>query len=113
MAKIPKYVPGDKCRAYVQHRLAFSNASGSLWGSYSHSLRQYAVYSYHHGWPLFIYSDQTKTWYENTDKYSRTTSKHHSQAHPHCDTIGLSCDDMVLLDECGPVALTKRRLGVA
>lgn len=113
MAKTPRYVPTNECRAYVQQRLAFNNSSYTLWGTYMHSLRLYAVYSYRHSWPLFIYSDQTKTWYENTDKYSRTTSTHHSQAHPHCDTIGLSHDDMVLLNEQGPVVLTKRRLGVA
>lgn len=113
MDKIPKYVPGAKCRPYVQQKLHFNNASGSLWGSYNFSLRQYAVYSYRHSWPLFIYSHVTGQWYENTDKYSRTTSKHHIQAHPHCDTIGLSRDEMELLDQHGPVALTKHRLGAA
>ena len=113
MAKTPRYVPGTCARQYVQQKLDFTNSSGSLWGYYRHSKRQYTVYSYNHSWPLFIYSDQTKTWYENTDKYSRTTSKHHSQAHPLTDTIGLSRDDMHYIDGFGAIALTKRRLGVA
>lgn len=104
------YIPGTNVRPYVQQKVNFTNSSGSLYGSYSYSLRQYAVYSYGPHWPLFIYSAITKTWYVNTDKHSRTTSKHHSQAHPLTNTIGLCCADMELLDQHGPVALTKRRL---
>jgi len=105
------YVPGTRARQYVQQKVNFTNSSGSFYATYSYSLRQYAVYSYGPHWPLFIYSEQTKTWYENTDgKHSRTTSKHHSQAHPLTNTIGLCCDDMKLLDQHGPVALTKWRL---
>ena len=107
------YVPGTNVRPYVQQKVDFNNASGSLYGSYSHSKRQYTVYSYGPHWPLFIYSNITKQWYENTDRYGTTTSKHHGQAHPHRDTIGLCCDDMKLLDQHGPVALTKHRLGAA
>jgi len=106
-----KYVLNTKVRLYVQQKLDFENSGGSFFGSYSHSKRQYAVYSYGPHWPLFIYSAITKTWYENTEgRYSRTTSKHHSQAHPLTNTIGLCCDDMKLLDQHGPVALTKQRL---
>ena len=108
-----KYVLNTKVRPYVQHKLDFENSGGSFFGSYSHSKRQYAVYSYGPHWPLFIYSNVTGRWYENTDRYGTTTSKHHSQAHPHCDTIGLCCADMKLLDQHGPVALTKQRLGAA
>ena len=49
-------------------------------------------------------------WYENTDRYGTTTSKHHSQAHPHRDTIGLSCDDMQYLEGFGAIALTRKRV---
>ena len=105
-----KYVPGTRARQYVQRKLDFTNSIGSFWGYYSHRQRQYAVYSYGPHWPLFIYSHQTKTWYENADRYGTTTSKHHGQAHPLTDTIKLPKEEMKLLDQHGPVALTKWRL---
>jgi len=104
------YVPGTRARQYVQQKVNFTNSRGSFYAIHSYRLRQYAVYSYGPHWPLFIYSNVTGRWYENTDRYGTTTSKHHSQAHPHCDTIGLCCADMKLLDQHGPVALTKWRL---
>ena len=104
------YVPGTRARQYVQQKVNFTNSSGSFYAVHSYSLRQYVVYSYGPHWPLFIYSAITKTWYENTDRYGTTTSKHHGQAHPLTDTIGLCCADMKLLDQHGPMALTKHRL---
>lgn len=104
------YVPGTNVRPYVQQKVDFTNSSGSLYGSYSHSKRQYTVYSYGPHWPLFIYSNVTGQWYENTDRYGTTTSKHHGQSHPHCDTIGLSCDDMQYLEGFGAIALTRKRV---
>jgi len=42
--------------------------------------KKYIIYSY--GWyPLYI-CDRHGIWYENTTKYSITTSKHKSQSHP-------------------------------
>ena len=105
-----KYVPGTRARQYVQQKLNFTNSSGSFFAVHSYSLRQYAVYSYGPHWPLFIYSAITKTWYENADRYGRTTSKHRMQAHPLTDTIELTQEQMKLLDQHGPVALTKQRL---
>jgi hypothetical protein len=46
----------------------------------------YCVWSYGY-WPLFVYVAPVEKWYENTDRYSVTTSKHRSQTHPHCDTV--------------------------
>ena len=104
-----KYVRGTEVRPYVQSRTDFTNSTWTLMGSYSPSKRLYTVNSYGH-WHMFIYSDETKTWYECSDKYSRTTSKHHSQAHPLTDTIELTQDQMRLLYTDGPVGLTKQRL---
>jgi hypothetical protein len=41
---------------------------------------KYVVYSYGHHYPMFVYTNDK--WYENSDRYSVTTSKHHSQARP-------------------------------
>jgi len=104
-----KYVRGTEVRPYVQSRTDFTNSTWSLMGSYSPSKRLYTVNSYGH-FHMFIYSDETKTWYECSDKYSVTTSKHQSQAHPHCDTIKLPHRLMRVLYNYGPVGLTKWRL---
>lgn len=61
-----------------------------------HSYR-YVVYSYGDHWPLFVaewLAGSEPVWYENEDRYSVTTSKHKSQAHPHRDTIKLNQSDM-------------------
>jgi len=50
-----------------------------------HKCGCYIVYSYGEHYPMYIYKD--KTWYENKDKYSRTTSKHHSQLRPRHVTV--------------------------
>lgn len=42
----------------------------------------YVVYSYGQHFPMYVYDMQTDMWIANTDKYSRTTSKHQSQARP-------------------------------
>lgn len=49
--------------------------------------KRYVVYSYGRHWPLFVYCSVQKAWYENSDKYSRTTSKHRIQLHPLAETI--------------------------
>ena len=67
---------------YVRNGVPFKNSNGQLYGHWvSPSL--YVVYSYGPHWPLFIYSTDTRTWYANEDKASRTTSKQYSQAFPY------------------------------
>ena len=64
---------------------------------------RYVVTSYGDHWPLFIWEDGT--WYENVDKYSVTTSKHRSQAHPHEETMPITCEDMRVLMHYGIVGV--------
>ena len=42
----------------------------------------YVVYSYGYHFPMYMYDRVNARWFENSGKYSRTTSKHQSQAHP-------------------------------
>lgn len=79
-------VSGVDCRYYVQNKLPIKNHSSSLTGNYYFSKRQYVVWSYDH-WPLYIYDYQTQHWFGNETKYSRTTSKHSTQANPLVDNI--------------------------
>ena len=104
-----KYVPVTEVRPYVQSRTDFTNSSQTLTGRYKPSRRLYIVESFGH-WFLFMYSDETKTWYENTTKYNVATSIDHSRSHPLTDTIELPHDQMMVLYNYGPAGLTKRRL---
>lgn len=42
----------------------------------------YVVYSYGRHYPMYIYDAKYKKWIGNKDKYSRSTTKHHSQVRP-------------------------------
>jgi hypothetical protein len=70
--------------------------------------RRYVVYSYGEHWPLFVYEDGK--WYENADKYSRSTTKHHGQLHPLCETERHSAEDMVEIANLGVARWMQRRL---
>lgn len=96
------------CRAAVKARGVFQ-CYGSLyseWRKARDGTRMYVVYSYGEHWPLFVWHDGT--WYENSERYSVTTSKHRSASHPHCDTIPASCDSLKRfvsqgMDACPPI----------
>jgi len=55
----------------------------------------YVVYSYGRHWPMFAYIGDV--WYENSDRFSPTTSKHRSQVCPPVDTVKLPCVEMQML----------------
>lgn len=101
MAK--KRINGRTATQYVQTRTEFKNSNGQLYGEWKHLVGRshYTVYSYGVHWPLFIYDLEHKLWFENSSKYSPTTSKHRSYAHPHCDTKSLTVDQMRQLDAQG------------
>lgn len=85
-AKGPR-VAGWKARPYVQARLPFRNHNNQLFARWETPLL-YVVYSYGDHWPLFLWDGFD--WYENTDKYSITTSKHRSQTNPFTSTVKVS-----------------------
>lgn len=95
-------------RTYVAMRQPFQGAN--LYGQNERVLQHgelpvllYAVYSYGPHFPLFVYDVRTSTWYENEDRYSVTTSKHRSQAHPLADTVKLSTAALQRLIQTGEV----------
>jgi hypothetical protein len=74
-----------KCRIHVQNREVFK--ANNIFAERSQSLNgeaTYTVYSYGYHFPLFVYHEPTGTWFENSNRYSVSTSKHRSQAHPLC-----------------------------
>jgi hypothetical protein len=92
---------GWVARQYVQKLQPFrNNAAGgkgpknaSLWGEITGDL--YVVYSYAPHWPLWI--NWKGIWFGNIDKFSRTSSKHFSQTHPHVAYVPMSKLDMEYL----------------
>lgn len=98
-------------RKYVQTLTPFTNSNNQLFARWV-SPQLYVVFSYGDHWPLFIYSTDTKRWYANEDKASRTTSHHYSYAYPHSGhpVMARSCTWMkravrdglgfILLSEC-------------
>jgi hypothetical protein len=105
-----KKIANRDARYYVQRCIPFE---GSNLFSFTHFLpgeTLYAVYSYGTHWPLFIWSDEAKTWFENEERHSITTSKHRSQCHPHCPTVPLSNQLMRKLIDAGYKAIVKERI---
>lgn len=105
-------------RSFVQrcHPFEGSNLYGSYYCVNPSSAKPgdsgYVVYSYGEHWPLFIcvHLDGRDRWFENRDRATRTTSRHHSQVHPHCETTLLEVDDMRLLRRRGFEALVIKQL---
>ena len=113
----PERIANRDCREYVQNRHAFvgSNlyAEHRVVGTYPHSdCHHYTVYSYGYHFPMFIYVEGVG-WFENEDKYSRSTSKHYVQAHPHAQTRKLSTRAMEYLDNRGYRELLRGRFNGA
>jgi len=74
-------------RDYVRNGVPFQNSNGQLFGRWE-TAKLFVVYSYGEHWPLFVWDDGI--WLENEDKCSPTTSRHHTQAHPHKETTKVS-----------------------
>jgi hypothetical protein len=82
-------------------RLLVPFQGSNLFGEYIHDKKEaerfgwhnpYVVYSYGYHFPMFIFINGH--WYENSDKYSVSTSKQQSQAHPTMETVKLNTEDM-------------------
>lgn len=77
-----------KSRQFVQNLKPFeaNNLSARVENG---KFKLYVVYSY--GWyPLFAYHYDSNKWFENSERYSVSTSKQRTQCHPHADTIEIS-----------------------
>jgi hypothetical protein len=87
-------IANQNAREYVQRNEPFqgSNMFGVFDDDDQGSNTPYVVYSYGTHFPMFIYLGNT--WYENSDKYSVSTSKQQTQAHPQMDTIKMTTKEM-------------------
>lgn len=102
--KVPNYQARDRVQALSEFQ---ANNIFGQWVKGQDGMLRYVVFSYGQHWPMFIYDTQTHQWFSNASKYSRTTSKHHGQAHPHTDTTPLHVDDMVKVAHAGITAIIE------
>jgi hypothetical protein len=98
-------IANKDARQYVKARKVFH---GSNIFAEIRSNGIYVVWSYGYHWPLFVHTQGM--WFENSEKYSQTTSVHRSKCHPHCDTVGLSKANMQKLIDSGYVTLVADRV---
>lgn len=97
-------IANKNARPYVQARKPFRGSNTeAVWHGAS---RRYVVYSYGVHWPLFIYDEAQGVWFENAGKYSQSTSRQHSQLHPHPEggCLPMSHRQMIRLDRGEPIA---------
>lgn len=74
-------VTNIECKAYVNMRKKFVTGNKTIFAE-NPSDNLYVVYSYGYHFPMYVYDREHGRWLANKDKYSRTTSKHQSQACP-------------------------------
>lgn len=79
----------NELRGPIKRREMFKTNSGSVFPRREGNL--YVVYSYDTHFPMWVYDGHLNQWFGNSDRYSRTTSKQHSQTRPDvamdmCDT---------------------------
>lgn len=70
---------------FIEYRDAFETNNKTMFGEWHKTGGEgetYAVYSYGHHFPMYVWDAQVHKWYGNKDKYSRTTSSHQTKARP-------------------------------
>jgi hypothetical protein len=107
-------VSNKDARGYVQRRVEFhGNNTFARAVATDHSV-VYAVFSYGEHFPMFVAEtdDNNVThWYANTEKWSRTTSKHQSQLHPLVERmVPMDTDRMKHIARGGLMELVQRGL---
>lgn len=100
---------------YVRNQYEFqgSNMYGINLEGQNH--RTYVVYSYGTHFPMFVWDYNTFEWYENTDRFSRTTSKQQNQCRPEYGiplTNKFDTDAMKQIATMGYNGFIAQRLGV-
>ena len=108
--KHPK-VSNTNARAYVQNLKPFIGSNTFAVWTGSEETGRYVVYSYGTHWPMFIWDAKVKQWFVNDSRFGKTTSKQHTQLHPHPDTvlIELHVDDMCKVATSGITALINNQ----
>ena len=107
-------VANKDARKFVQKMIEFKGSNtfaeyqthGGTW--------RYVVYSYGYHFPMYVAEwidgDMANAkWYENSDKYSASTSKQQSQLRPSLDCIKLCTEDMKAIASGGVANLVYQK----
>jgi hypothetical protein len=71
---------------------------------------RYAVFSYGHHWPLYVFDSEHEVWFGNKDTYSPTTSIHAGRSRPPRVDHWLDISSMLRVADEGYVGFVKHRL---
>jgi hypothetical protein len=117
----PKRVANCNCRDSVESRTPFEGSNMyANWQAYSVNTESeyssnYVVYSYGSHFPMYVYCEVTDQWFGNNGRYSRTTSRHQTQARPHNTNgkpiIWLTTEQLIDITNHGFVGFTCKQLG--
>lgn len=73
----------------------------------------YTVYSYADWWPIFVYDPEVEMWYGNSNKYSRTTTKHQRHVQPPNVTQWLDVTTLYLISRKGIAEWVRQKMQTA
>ena len=96
----------NQCREQVRQKNEFRNNNDTIFGRWRADV--YVVCSYGWHFPMFIWANNQ--WFENSSKYSHTTTKQMGQVRPSYDTKHLTNNQMCIVQREGYAALVKYRL---
>jgi hypothetical protein len=107
-------VSNKDARSYVQRRVEFQGSNTFAREVCTDHSVVYAVFSYGEHFPMFVAEtdDNNVThWYANTEKWSRTTSKHQGQLHPLVERmVPMDTDRLKHIARGGLMELVQRGL---
>lgn len=109
MLKGVERIANTKAHQYTFERKPFHGSN--LFGVYTlmdSEQEVYVVYSFDTHFPMYIHTNGC--WFENEDRFSRTTTKHLSQARPTSRTVKLSTRWMQRLANNGYQGIAKERV---
>lgn len=76
-------IKNSDARKYVSDRKPFTNTNKTMWGERYDDM--YIAYSYGEHYPMYVYDYNAEQWFGNSQKSSRTTQRHKTQAMPDGD----------------------------
>lgn len=72
----------SNCQASESIDKLQSFTASNIFAEWYGSGRYYVVFSYGYHFPIYVHDIEANKWYGNKNKYSRSTSKHQTQARP-------------------------------
>ena len=72
----------EEAREYVLAKEEFRTSYGTIYGTHNLAANTYIVYSYGSHFPMYVFDYTAEQWYGNSEKYSRTTTRHQSICRP-------------------------------